>query len=183
MEILKSFDYFRFMKWLFCLLLSFEASAQVYVAFIEVRTPDGKLVQFEPGSRFAHSAISYKGYWLHSYPPRGVELTTFDQLQKIGTVTIVPLKNVAPLTQAEVSKYLGKPFDYYYSWNDDSIYCSELIAKLLRIKPVPMDFSAPIWPKNYKKFHGMPGMSPDGLARSLHQLTRQPVSCSSVIGI
>lgn len=155
------------MKWLFCFLFSVNASAQVYVAFIEMRYPSGKLIQYEPGSRFAHTAISYKNQWLHSYPPSGVELTTMSELEKLGAVIVVPIKNFAPLNDRDIYPFFGKPFDYYYSWDNKAIYCTELIAKILRLTPVPMDFSAPIWPHNYKKLHGTPGMSPDGLYRYL----------------
>ena len=32
----------------------------------------------------------------------------------------------------EGKKYLGKPYDLYFEWNDDKIYCSELVWKIFK---------------------------------------------------
>lgn len=155
------------MKYLFLLFVALPAWAQVYVAFIEVRDSNGKVLQLENNGRYAHMAISYRNMWLHSYPNRGVELISNQALEKIGSVTVIELKNQPAITEAEVSKYIGKPFDFEFSWDDNKIYCAELVAKLLRIKPTPMQFSAAFWPKSYQKFNGNPGISPDDIFNQL----------------
>ena len=148
---------------IFLLLFGCQSFAQVYLAFVEVKDKNGQIIQYEPQGQFMHMAISYKGYWLHSYPPHGVSLTTLQELQKLGTVTIMPLMDVKPLRQQDIQKFVGKPFDYDFPWDDSKIYCAELIAKILGIRPSPMDFSAPVWPARYKRLQGQLGISPDDI--------------------
>lgn len=165
------------MKFLFLLFLALPAWSQVYVAFIEVRDQQGRVLQLENNGRYAHMAISYKNLWLHSYPNRGVELITQKDLEKIGVVTVIKLNNQPALTQTEVSKFLGKPFDFEFSWDDGKVYCAELVAKLLHLKPTPMQFSATFWPKSYQKLNGQLGISPDDIFKELGNDRNKTVSC------
>lgn len=165
------------MKFLFLLLFALPAWSQVYVAFIEVRDANGKVLQLENDGRYAHMAISYKGQWLHSYPNRGVELISNNDLEKIGKVTVIPLKSQPELNSSEVAKFLGKPFDFEFSWDDNKIYCAELVAKLLHLAPAPMQFSASFWPKSYQKFNGQLGISPDDIFQQLQSGRIKGVSC------
>ncbi len=150
------------------LFLPLTASAVVEVAFIEMRTPDGKVLQLEKGGRFAHIAISYRGQWLHAHPFYGVEVVESEKLERIGVIKeVLTVSELVSLDNEEVARFLGKPFDSSYSWSDEKIYCSELVGKLLRLKPLPMDFSAEVWPERYRKLNGAPGLSPDGIYRIL----------------
>nr|BDT27430.1 YiiX/YebB-like N1pC/P60 family cysteine hydrolase [Bacteriovorax sp. HI3] len=137
--------------------------ASVDIAFVEVRTHDGQLVQLEENGRFAHVAISYKGKWLHSRPYYGVELITEEKLRKIGELTIVTNTNKNELEESELHKFLGKPYDNHFSWGDESYYCSELVAKILEIEPRPMKYNSSVWSNKYKKSRGQLGISPDDL--------------------
>lgn len=151
-------------------LVSLSVQAKVQVAFIQMRDYYGNIVQLEPGGRFAHSAISYKGKWLQAHPYWGVQHVTFDKVQKMGEVLeILEVPGLEELDEAKVAALLGKPFDHGYIWDDEKIYCSELIAKLLDLKPVPMVFSE-TWPAEYQALNGLPGLSPDGVYRNLSQL-------------
>lgn len=142
--------------------------ASVEVAFIELKNYQGQVVQLEPNGQFAHIAISYQGVWLHSHPIRGVELTTEHMLQKMGTIKqVITVPNLAALDEAQVEKFIGKPYDGNYSWDDEKIYCSELIAKLLGIKPQPMKFDPSLWPASFQKMKGQLGISPDDIFKIL----------------
>jgi hypothetical protein len=149
-------------------LLAASASDAVEVAFVEMRTADGRVLQLEKNGQFAHVAISYKGLWLHAHPFYGVEAVTSERLARVGVIkAVVKVSEHDSLDDEEVARFLGKPYDRSYSWSDEKIYCSELVGKLLRLKPKPMDFSAEAWPAQYRKLNGAPGLSPDGVYRTL----------------
>ncbi|AZZ37216.1 hypothetical protein CIK05_10600 [Bdellovibrio sp. qaytius] len=151
----------------FTFLFSIFAQAKVTVAFIEMRNYYGQIIQLEQGGRFAHSAISYKGQWLQAHPLHGVELVPIEKIRKMGEIKeFVDVAGLEELDEAKVNAMLGKPFDNDYSWDDDKIYCSELIGKLLGLSPLPMVFSD-AWPKHYQDMNGQPGLSPDGVYRIL----------------
>lgn len=51
--------------------------------------------------------------------------------------TVKRLKGVQPLSQSNIQKlrlagnrFLGKPYDPYFGWSDEKIYCSELVWKI-----------------------------------------------------
>ena len=169
------------LPFLFLLIVLTPSSfAKVEVAFIELRFPDGRLLQFEPEGRFAHIAISYKGKWLHSYPRKGVEITTYEDLKKIGNVkAIIVVDDMDALDESLVEKYLGKPHNLSYTWNEDKIYCSQLVAYLLGIPPTPMTFSGSSWSKAYHERKGMVGISPDDIFNALKArgYTEREVGC------
>lgn len=149
------------------LFLPWKIFAAVDIAFIEVKDKDGKIVQLESNGHYAHIAISYEGQWLHAYPPNGVETITQAQLEKIGRIKIIlTLPEVESLSESQVKKYLGKPYDWSFSWGDESIYCAELIGKLLDIKPLAMSFDSRFWPPIYRKIKGF-GLSPDDIFQAI----------------
>lgn len=145
-------------------LLPALSAAKTRIAFLEFYEK-GKLVQYEEGSRFTHTAIQFDeigDQWLNAYPGEGVAIISLARLQQHGVVAeIVEIPHT--LTLAQVRPYLGLPFDFWYSWNDEAIYCSELIGKLLAVPTHPMKFNRAVWPKNYWKLEGTPGLSPDSL--------------------
>jgi hypothetical protein len=139
-------------------LISF---AEMQIAFIEVRNSQGKIHQLEPGGRFAHIAIAYRGRWLHAHPYRGVELVDTPQLEKMGYPVLVSLPGTPDLTSQQMTLYLNKPYDADFTWESEGYYCSKLAGVLLGIEPEPMKFEADIW-KNRKHKNGL-GLSPDDL--------------------
>lgn len=151
---------------LFTLILWTSTSfAKTRIAFLEQYDRKGRLVQYEPGGRFVHTAVQFDeigDQWLNAYPGEGVALISLEQLKRRGIIAeIVEVPQTLRLSQ--VKPYLGLPFDFWYTWNDDTIYCSELIAKLLHIPPRPMKLNKQVWPKNYWHLEGQPGLSPDAL--------------------
>jgi hypothetical protein len=142
------------------------AFAGTRVAFLEVYDKKGQLIQYEPGGRFGHSAIEVGGQWLQSYPGEGVQLISFEELQHRGKVTaIVEVDREVKID--DVQGYLNRPFDFWYSWSDDALYCSELVAKILKIPPQQMRLNHQVWPKHYWPLEGQPGISPDKLYQIL----------------
>lgn len=136
------------------------AQAQTQVAFLEVYDAQGHLIQYEPGSRFGHSALRVGSLWLQAYPGEGVRLISWQELQKRGKVAAL-LTLPIEIRKEAIRPYLGRPFDFQYTWDDEAFYCSELIAKILGIPPQPMQFNRKVWPPSYWPLEGQPGMSPD----------------------
>ncbi|WP_413290613.1 hypothetical protein [Bdellovibrio sp. HCB337] len=149
----------------FLLLLSSFAGAKTRIAFLELYDRHGRLVQYEPGGRFAHTAIQFDDIgeqWLNAYPGEGVALISWSDLEHRGTIAEV-VEIPHSLQLSDVQPYMGLPFDFWYSWTDDALYCTELIGKLLGIPTKPMSFNKQVWPKSYWKLDGTPGLSPDDL--------------------
>ena len=152
----------------FLLLLPFCVSAKVDIAFIVMKDRQGQILQLEPQGQFAHIAISYQGQWLHSHPYRGVEIISTESLEHMGTLRkIITISDLDSLDEALVKPLIGKAYDTEYAWNDERIYCSELVAKLLKIEPLPMSFSSPFWSDGFQKIRGELGLSPDDIYKNL----------------
>lgn len=152
-------------------LVSATAAANVRVAFLEVYNSQGKLVQYAPGGRFGHSAIQMdptSDLWLQSYPGEGVKFITMQELKARGKIAAM-LEIPVDVSPTQVTAFIGRPFDFNYSWSDDAFYCSELLAKILQIPTEPMHFNHEAWPKSYWSKEGQPGLSPDGAYRYLKQ--------------
>jgi hypothetical protein len=147
--------------------------AQTRIAFLELYDPNGNLVQYEPNGRFAHTALQFDDigdYWLNSYPGEGVAIISIDQLRQHGKIAEI-IEIPDHISLEIIRPYLGKPFDFKYSWSDDAFYCSELIGKILNVPTHPMHFNKQVWPTHYWKLDGTLGLSPDRLwvwAKSRH---------------
>lgn len=130
------------------------------VAFMKVYKPDGNLLQLEKNGVYAHLAIAVPGGWLHSHPFRGVEI--INSLSKVGyqnyEVNFL-LNSNHYIDRSDYIKFLGMPFDRNYEWDDEKLYCSELIAKILNIAPMPMEFYSEMWGDHPNR--GELGISPD----------------------
>lgn len=155
---------------LFILAFSFiftnKALASIRIAFLEYPIANGQSLQLEDNGRYFHIAIKYRDKWLHAHPYRGVELIEFSKLKSLGRISsILVIKNLRSLKEQDVIKYLGKDYDSEFSWSDEKIYCSELIAKLLNIPPQEMSFLSPAWPVHYHRYNGQLGISPDDIYR------------------
>ncbi len=146
-------------------LLSF---SQVEVAFIEMRDPQGKLIEFEKDARFSHVAISYHRHWLHTHPFRGVEVVDQKTLEEIGLIvaTLLIGDHDEP-SDVFVKSIIGSPYESKFSWDSKLYYCSKLVGQFFGLNTEPMDFNAPIWPLYFRKYNGLPGLSPQGAYRQL----------------
>jgi len=171
LQIIRMNHLFKIALFFFGFFPSVNLQAQVDLAFFKVYRPNGKLLQLEPGGSFAHVAIYAKRGWVHAHPRRGVEWIS--DFSKIGypRYEVVILRHPhAKFSEARLRSFLGLPYDWEYDWaTHQSIYCSELIGKLFRIRPVPMVFDPKIWGPDYAKKNGLPGLSPD----RLYSLARQ----------
>lgn len=169
MRILLAFFFFS--------VLSSLSFAQTRIAFLQSFDKNGKPVEYEPGGRFTHTAIQFEelgDMWLNAYPNDDVAIISLSRLQTHGTITeIIEIPQTVRMTEA--MPYMGLPFDYWYSWSNDAIYCSELIGKILNIPTRPMHFNKNFWPKNYWKLEGTPGLSPDALYEWAVQQRLSPV--------
>ncbi|MFZ4404513.1 MAG: YiiX/YebB-like N1pC/P60 family cysteine hydrolase [Pseudobdellovibrionaceae bacterium] len=142
------------------------SSVPLTVAFLEIQHPDGSLWRPEPNSELAHVALYHAdtGLWLHAAPRLGVKLSPWTELSQVGKVVrVVQIKNRPSPKLADFIQYLGRPYDFNFSWNDEALYCSELIGKILNISPRPMFFDPQVWPSSYQKLNGQPGISPQGI--------------------
>lgn len=151
------------LKILIFFALSNSCYAKVEIAYIEIRNSNGKIVQLEPNGRFAHIAIAFGNMWLHSHPYRGVELVRENDLKLIGKIYKISYNSADNLTDKNIAEYLNHPYDNNYLWERTGLYCSELVGKLLNIKPLPMSFSMPIWNQISNKSRGSLGLSPDDI--------------------
>lgn len=170
------------MKYIVLLLFfPFYLQASIKVAFIELRNYKGEIIQLEPNGQFAHMAVSYRGQWLHAHPLNGVEIISQADLEKIGSIkTIITLLEYDELDIKQVEKYLGKPYDFEYSWGEERIYCAELVAKLLNIDPLPMNFESSFWSSNYSSLRGKLGLSPDDLYQHFKRKLGHVAQCSKI---
>lgn len=166
------------------LLLPSLCFSQVKVAFLEVRTRDGKNLQLEKNTQFAHVAISYNGQWLHTHPYRGVELVNRRKLEEIGVITaVIDIPDYQEPRKVFVESILGTPYEITFSWESDRYYCSKLVGKILGLEAEPMNFDAPGWPEKFKKYNGLPGISPQGVFNQLVKRgypVRKPTRCENV---
>lgn len=142
------------------------ASASTKVAFLESYDRNGNLIQYAPGGRFGHSAMQIGNLWLQAYPHEGVKLITWQELNHRGKVAAI-LEIPVDIRPEQFQKYIGKPFDFDYSWTDDAFYCSELLGKILNIPTEPMHFNHAVWPKWYWDKENTQGLSPDGAYKYL----------------
>lgn len=132
----------------------------VKVAFFETFY-QGKRVSLEEGGRFSHLALRVDEGWLHSHYQRGVEvITDFKDLgfDDYNVVFMTSLKYY--FKPSDYKAYLGINYDRSYGWGNDSLYCSELIAKVLGINPFKMQFNSSIWGNEHSS-RGELGISPD----------------------
>ncbi|WP_413560946.1 hypothetical protein [Bdellovibrio sp. HCB209] len=152
---------------LFTFLLQTNAEARTRIAFLETFNSRGERVEYEPGARFSHTAVQFDDIgdmWLNAYPGEGVAIITEERLSQHGTITEI-IEIDQDIQYSQVEPYLGIPFDFWYSWDDNAMYCTEIIGKLLNVPTHPMIFNKKVWPKNYWDLDGTPGLSPDNLYR------------------
>lgn len=154
---------------LFSVFSAMTAFPLVRVAFLELVDIHGRPFRLEPDFPYGHIAISFENGWVHSYPGVGVEWVSYTKLKTYGRVREFIDLDIPALSHAQVNEIMGLPYDTEFSWGGDKVYCSELVAKMLRMKPVPMHFDPKIWPAKYQQFEGLPGISPGIIYRRLKQ--------------
>ncbi len=115
------------------------------VIFQQSLSSQSKAIQLATKSPYSHVGILYnkKGDWYVLEAVQPVKITLLSEWQQQGKgnhYVVKRLKNADKLLTASVfqkmelnaRKYLGKPYDLYFGWSDDKIYCSELVYKLYK---------------------------------------------------
>ncbi len=115
------------------------------IIFQSSTTGQSLAVQLATHSPYSHCGIirlsGGKTYVCEAVGP--VKLTAIDEWAEHGDVehyVVKRLKNADQVLtpgllkkmQAIEDKYDGKPYDIYFEWNDDKIYCSELVWKVYK---------------------------------------------------
>lgn len=152
---------------LLSLLFSKCVLAKTRIAFFKTYS-QGKLIQFSAEGQYTHVAIEFNEKWIHADPYYGVVVIDHLSEVSIKEYQVDLLEHPEDLIPTNlIEKYIGLPYDHNFTWSDDAIYCSELIAKLLGLKPRPMKFNTEIWNNDYTSKRGLPGLSPDDLFSNL----------------
>ncbi|NCN27620.1 hypothetical protein GW915_08610 [bacterium] len=146
--------------------------AQIQVAFFEKFNEQGERVELEDGGRFFHVAVKVGEFWLHT-----------DSFYGVSLVETVPKSYGRPLLRlyspdkrvvhfSDVERLLGVPYDRDYLWDNEKLYCSELVSKLLGLKPRPMSFNGNHWKDHDQSRlpNGELGSSPDFIFQQLLSL-------------
>jgi uncharacterized protein YycO len=110
------------------------------IIFQESESSQSKAIQLATHSKYSHCGIIYKNngktYVLEAVQP--VKLTTLDVWINRGKNKHFVLKRFnKSLNEIQIrrmqlvgQKMIGKPYDFWFNWSDDKIYCSELVWKI-----------------------------------------------------
>lgn len=107
------------------------------------KSNQSKAIQLATNSRYSHVGIIYEisGKFFVFEAVQPVKLTPLKSFINNGEKSyyvVKRLKNASSvLTKSSLKKmqqvgeqYLGKPYDIYFGWSNDRIYCSELVWKI-----------------------------------------------------
>lgn len=113
------------------------------IIFHQSRSGQSQAIQEATGSRYSHCGLIFieKGqYYVYEAvkPVRKTPLTAWIARGQNGKFVVKRLRNADEvLTEEMVSKmkkegmrFMGKPYDGFFGWTDDRIYCSELVWKI-----------------------------------------------------
>jgi uncharacterized protein YycO len=115
------------------------------IIFQTSKSRQSKAIQLATNSKYSHMGIIYENgeqYFVYE-AVQPVKLTPLTEWIKRGEgehYVIKRLKNSKEILTIEVIKemkrfgenYKGKPYDIYFEWSDDKIYCSELVWKIYK---------------------------------------------------
>lgn len=102
-----------------------------------------RAIKLATHSNYSHCGIIYSEYnkyfVLEAVSP--VKITPFDEwinrgeknrfvVKRLRNATSVLTNSSMMKLKAEAEKFIGKPYDIYFEWSDENIYCSELIWKV-----------------------------------------------------
>jgi uncharacterized protein YycO len=129
-----------------CLLACTASRAQAVrdgdIIFHTSRSSQSLAVQRATRSPYSHmGVILHRDGKPHVFEAIGkVQYTPLRQwIDRGAKRAYVVRRTTTPLTDAQVtalrrsaSRYAGKPYDLYFEWSDERIYCSELVWKMYR---------------------------------------------------
>ena len=114
------------------------------IIFHESRSSQSRAIQLATKSRYSHMGIVYRqnGRWFVYEAVQPVKLTPLNDWiarGKNGHFVVKRLRDTRVLTPAVLKRmrtagdrYRGRSYDLYFEWNDDRIYCSELVWKIYK---------------------------------------------------
>lgn len=114
------------------------------IIFHESRSSQSRAIQLATKSRYSHMGIVYRqnGRWFVYEAVQPVKLTPLNDWiarGKNGHFVVKRLRDTRVLTPAVLKRmrtagdrYAGRNYDLYFEWNDDRIYCSELVWKIYK---------------------------------------------------
>jgi hypothetical protein len=146
------------------------------VIFHESRSSQSRAIQLATKSRYSHMGVLYRenGAWFIYEAVQPVKLTPLQQWigrGRGGHFVVKRLRRAELLTPSVLSrmktvgaKYRGKPYDLYFEWSNQRIYCSELVWKIYKEaagveigglqKLREFDLSNPVVQKKMKERYG-----------------------------
>ena len=115
------------------------------IIFQTSKSPQSKAIQMATKSKYSHMGIIYeenKKFFVYEASQQ-VKLTPLKDWINKGEgkhYVIKRLKNADSLLNNNTIKiiiktgkqFIGKPYDIYFEWSDDKIYCSELVWKIYK---------------------------------------------------
>jgi hypothetical protein len=114
------------------------------IIFHESRSSQSRAIQLATKSPYSHMGILYRerNQWFvyeAVQPVKSTPLHDWIRRGKDGHFVVKRLRDTRLLTPAAVSRlraagerYRGRSYDLYFEWNDDRIYCSELVWKIYK---------------------------------------------------
>lgn len=115
------------------------------IIFQTSKSSQSKAIQFATNSKYSHMGIIYEneGQFFVYEAVQPVKLTPLSEWIKRGENGHYVIKRLVNadqlLTSSTLTKmkqiggqFKGKPYDIYFEWSDDKIYCSELVWKIYK---------------------------------------------------
>jgi hypothetical protein len=115
------------------------------VIFQTSKSSQSKAIQLATNSKYSHMGIIYENdgeYFVYEavQPVKLTPLAEWIERGENGHYVIKRLENAdqvltsSTLTQMKQfgEQFKGKPYDIYFEWSDDKIYCSELVWKIYK---------------------------------------------------
>ena len=115
------------------------------IIFQVSRSGQSKAIQLATKSQYSHMGIIYEnadGFFVYEavQPVKLTRLKEWIDRGENGHYVVKRLKNADEiLTQEKLQKmrtageeYAGKDYDIFFEWNDEKIYCSELVYKIYK---------------------------------------------------
>ncbi|HJW93319.1 MAG TPA: YiiX family permuted papain-like enzyme [Thermoanaerobaculia bacterium] len=109
------------------------------IIFHQSRSAQSAAIQHATKSHYSHMGVvrHLKGRWFVYEAAGPVKYTPLHEWIARGTgghYVVKRLRNAQNIDRlwTIADRYRGKPYDFYFGWSDDRIYCSELVWKLYK---------------------------------------------------
>lgn len=113
------------------------------IIFHESLSTQSRAIQLATGSRYSHMGLLFRrnGRWFVYEAVQPVKFTSLRDWIRRGRGGHFVVKrlrdsratpDLAARLRAASLKYRGRPYDLYFGWSDDRIYCSELVWKVYK---------------------------------------------------